>query len=113
MKSAQRCSVIADPSIPSGVQENNYLFPKSEASSDEDALILGVKHWWSQIRESGGIGQGVTFTHYNVGKPIAWFTRMAWQLLRVLAVPWLHATPTGLLYVTTHLEVTSSTSIST
>ncbi|PIO67421.1 hypothetical protein TELCIR_10830 [Teladorsagia circumcincta] len=39
MKSAKRCSVLTDPSLPNGVQENNYLFPKNEASSDENALI--------------------------------------------------------------------------
>ncbi|KAK6025889.1 hypothetical protein OSTOST_08196 [Ostertagia ostertagi] len=78
MTSAQRCSVIPDPNRPSGVEENNYLFEKSQASSDDNAIILAIRHWWSQIRVTGGIGQGVTYTQYNVGKPTVWFIRMAW-----------------------------------
>uniref|UniRef100_A0A7I4YTL0 SCP domain-containing protein n=1 Tax=Haemonchus contortus TaxID=6289 RepID=A0A7I4YTL0_HAECO len=75
---AMKCSATGSSSLPSDVQENHYLVPKGEAQYRKDAIIEGVKKWWSQIRIDGGIGQGVTYTQFNVGKPISWFTRMAW-----------------------------------
>ncbi|KAK6028538.1 SCP-like protein, partial [Ostertagia ostertagi] len=74
----KRCSVKQDPTLSSGVQENHYLVRKDQARTKEQALIAGVKQWWSQIRVTGGVGRGVTFTLFNVGKPTEWFTRMAW-----------------------------------
>nr|CDJ86712.1 venom allergen/ancylostoma secreted protein-like [Haemonchus contortus] len=76
--SAARCSGEYWPSLPPDVQENIYLMPKSDAQIRQDAIIVAVKRWWSQIRVTGGIGQGVTYTALNVGKPTSWFTRMAW-----------------------------------
>ncbi|PIO60834.1 hypothetical protein TELCIR_17660, partial [Teladorsagia circumcincta] len=76
IKSANRCSVIQDPTLSADIQENHYLFEKRLAGTEEEALITGVKQWWSQIRMTGGIGQGVTYTQYNVGKPTEWFTRV-------------------------------------
>nr|CDJ87940.1 SCP extracellular domain containing protein [Haemonchus contortus] len=76
--SATRCSAKSMSSLPSDIQENIYLMPKSDAQDPQDAIIVAIKHWWSQIRITGGIGQGVTYTTYNEGKPTEWFTRMAW-----------------------------------
>ncbi|VDO32003.1 unnamed protein product [Haemonchus placei] len=76
--SATRCSANPMSSLPSDIQENIYLMPKSDAQDPQDAIIVAIKHWWSQIRITGGIGQGVTYTTYNQGKPTEWFTRMAW-----------------------------------
>ncbi|PIO70296.1 hypothetical protein TELCIR_07855 [Teladorsagia circumcincta] len=41
IESANRCSSIKDPNLPSGVGENYYLFPKSSANSEVGALIEG------------------------------------------------------------------------
>ncbi|PIO64614.1 SCP-like protein, partial [Teladorsagia circumcincta] len=98
-ESAKRCSVIQDPTLPTDIQENHYLFMKSSAGTEEEALITAVKHWWSQIRVTGGIGQGVTYTQYNVGKPTEWFTR------------WNHATRIGLWYAITILGMLSHVSL--
>ncbi|PIO65490.1 SCP-like protein [Teladorsagia circumcincta] len=93
MASAKRCSIRQDPTLPPDVQENHYLVPKDSASqTSEQALITAIKHWWSQIRETGGIGHGVTFTSYNLGKPIEWFTRMAWATTQYVGCA---ATPCG------------------
>uniref|UniRef100_A0A7I4XYS8 SCP domain-containing protein n=1 Tax=Haemonchus contortus TaxID=6289 RepID=A0A7I4XYS8_HAECO len=78
MESAKRCYSMQNPNLPPGVKENHHMFPMSKADYDVDAMRTAVKFWWRQIREAGGVGQGVTYTSYNQGKPISYFTKMAW-----------------------------------
>ncbi|KAK6019133.1 SCP-like protein, partial [Ostertagia ostertagi] len=78
MDSANRCSTIQDPNLPSGVGENNYFFSKDGISSEVEALIYAVKYWWSSIRKYGGMGRHVTYTLYNELTPTKYFTQMAW-----------------------------------
>nr|ALA23457.1 cap-19 [Haemonchus contortus] len=82
--SASRCSLTPSPSLSSYLQENIYMMPMSDAQDAEDAIKTAIKHWWSPVRKDGGVGQGVTYTAYNEGKPISWFTRMAWATTQYL-----------------------------
>ncbi|XGW02238.1 hypothetical protein V3C99_014349 [Haemonchus contortus] len=75
---ARSCQRGPDRNLTAGVQQNYFFIPKSRAIYRVDALRQGIMFWWSRLRETGGIGQNVTFRTGNVGKPIARFTRMAW-----------------------------------
>uniref|UniRef100_A0A7I4YJ60 SCP domain-containing protein n=1 Tax=Haemonchus contortus TaxID=6289 RepID=A0A7I4YJ60_HAECO len=83
-ESARRCSLSPLSGLRPGVQENIDLITKSEAQNPQGAIIEAIKHWWSPVRKDGGVGQGVTYTAYNEGKPISWFTRMAWATTKYL-----------------------------
>ncbi|KAK6041283.1 hypothetical protein COOONC_21212, partial [Cooperia oncophora] len=50
-ESAMRCDTSTWPSLPSGVQENIMVFSKSRARYRKDAIVVAIKHWWSQIRK--------------------------------------------------------------
>nr|CDJ86536.1 SCP extracellular domain containing protein [Haemonchus contortus] len=78
--SARRCSSNPWVSPTSGIQENIYLMPKSRAPNPQDAIFKAIKHWWSYA----GAGQSVIYTAYNEGKPISWYTRMAWATTQYL-----------------------------
>nr|CDJ86713.1 SCP extracellular domain containing protein [Haemonchus contortus] len=78
ISSATRCSSEPISGVPYfEMVENMYMVPKSEAQTPEEAIIVAIKHWWSQIRVVGGI-EDLTFTANDINEPISWFTRMAW-----------------------------------
>ncbi|KAK5964723.1 SCP domain-containing protein, partial [Trichostrongylus colubriformis] len=78
MTAASSCSSGDELGLSSDIQENAHAVLKHAARYRKDALIKAVKAWWSQIRKTGGIGRGVTFTSFNRNTKTEWFTRMAW-----------------------------------
>ncbi|KAK5984664.1 hypothetical protein GCK32_005388 [Trichostrongylus colubriformis] len=75
---AATCSIGAQRTLPSDMQENAHFLLRSTAQWRKDAIVEAIKVWWSQVRVSGGIGRGVTYTSRNVNTPTEWFIRMAW-----------------------------------
>ncbi|KAK5983934.1 SCP domain-containing protein [Trichostrongylus colubriformis] len=75
---AATCSYGGQQNLPSDVQENAHILLRSSVQWRKDAIVEAIKVWWRELRVSGGIGRGVTYTSKNVGTPTEWFVRMAW-----------------------------------